>query len=231
MNPLTATRPIANTSGQGRFEWMTFDVRHLLPHDWVTAILDTATTSARARVLTPTSSTSRESDRALELPTLTVGGEDVRARLPWLADLYEGPFRDLAQQCADLPIATARDPRYGVVLNVKRGTEMRYECHVDSNPLEGLLYVTTHPPGSGGELVVSNRGDVPSCEAVDADCSTIYPVSGHLVFFNASGHSHYVRPLKQAGAPRVVVAMNFYTPALPEEARPADLNRHLFGEE
>ena len=32
---------------------------------------------------------------------------------------------------------------------------MRYECHVDSNPIEGLLYLTEHPEGNRGELVVS----------------------------------------------------------------------------
>ena len=41
----------------------------------------------------------------------------------------------------------AHDDRYGVVLNVQRGTEMRFECHVDSNPLTGLLFCTDHPDG------------------------------------------------------------------------------------
>lgn len=226
-----SARAILDRPKRETFAWSTFDVRSLLPANWQSDILDVAGSAAKARVLRPTSTTSRESDPYLRLPTLTVGGEDVRRLLPWLASLYEGAFCELAQGCARLPVRTAHDPRYGAVINVKRGTRMRYECHVDSNPLEGLLYVTTHPPSSGGELVVSNRGDVPSCEAVDADCSIIHPVAGHLVFFDASAHSHYVRPLIDAGDTRVVVAMNFYTPALPEDSRPADLNRHLFGED
>jgi 2OG-Fe(II) oxygenase superfamily len=226
-----ASETVAESPHPQPFAWTTFDVRSMLPGGWDAEILDVANTAARERVLRPTSVTSREHDPALRLPTLTVGGTDVRALLPWLAALYEGPFCDLAQRCVDLPVTTARDPRYGVVINVKHGTKMRYECHVDSNPLEGLLYVTTHPPGAGGELLVSNRGDVPSCEEVDADCSTIHPVSGHLIFFDASAHSHYVRPLVDDADTRVVVAMNFYTPALPEDARPADLTRHLFGED
>ena len=54
----------------------------------------------------------------------------------------------------------AADDRYGVVLNVQRGTKMRFECHVDSNPLTGLLFCTDHAgrrrarlrarPGRGG---------------------------------------------------------------------------------
>lgn len=235
MNPPVATKSPAIDSAakpvtSRPFAWTTFDISGLLPGGWDNKILDVARTAAKARVLTPTSVTSREHDRTLQLPTLTVGGENVRALLPWLAGLYEGEFRNLAQRCIDLPVTTARDPRYGVVINVKQGTGMRYECHVDSNPLEGLLYVTTHLPGTGGELVVSNRGDVPSCQAVDSDCSTIYPVAGHLIFFDASAHSHYVRPLVDSGGTRVVVAMNFYTPALPEDARPPDLTPHLFGE-
>ena len=39
---------------------------------------------------------------------------------------------------------SARDKRYGIVLNVQRGTTMRFECHVDSNPLTGLLFYTDH---------------------------------------------------------------------------------------
>jgi 2OG-Fe(II) oxygenase superfamily len=232
--PITLPSPILDKLAEptGRpFEWKTFDVRNLLPDGWDHEIAEVSASAARAHLLTPTSTTSREDDPKLQLPTLTVGGREVRARLPWLAALYEGAFLELARRCCALPVTTARDPRYGVVVNVKHGTEMRYECHVDSNPLEGLLYVTTHPPGAGGELVVSNRGDVPSCEAVDADCSVIHPVSGHLIFFDASAHSHYVRPLTREEDTRLVVAMNFYTPALPEETRPADLNQHLFGED
>jgi hypothetical protein len=212
------------------FTWTTFDVRNMLPAGWDAAILDVTSRAARYRLLAPTSETSREGDATLRLPTLTVDGTALSEHLPWLAALYRGKFRDLAQRCVDEPVSTAQDPRYGAVINVKRGNNMRYECHVDSNPLEGLLYVTTHLPGSGGELVVSNKGDVPSLEAVDSDCATIHPVSGRLVFFNASGHSHYVRALKDEAGVRAVVAMNYYTPASPESARPADLNQHLFGE-
>ena len=31
---------------------------------------------------------------------------------------------------------------------------MRFECHVDSNPLTGLLFCTDHQ--AGGELVIAN---------------------------------------------------------------------------
>ena len=53
-------------------------------------------------------------------------------------------------------VDTALDERYGVVLNVQFGTRMRFECHVDSNPLTGLLLPVDHPLG-GGELVFAHN--------------------------------------------------------------------------
>ena len=41
------------------------------------------------------------------------------------------------------------DRRCAVVMNVQEGTD-RYECHVNTNPVEALLYVTDHPRGSLG---------------------------------------------------------------------------------
>ncbi|MGY2062449.1 2OG-Fe(II) oxygenase, partial [Nocardia gipuzkoensis] len=106
----------------------------------------------------------------------------------------------------------------------------RYECHVDTNPIEALLYCTTHLSGEGGEVVVSNRGDVRSIEEIEADCAVIEPRAGQLLFFDAREHSHYVRQLTDPDAVRVVVAMNYYTESSPEwEVRPPDLNRHLTG--
>jgi hypothetical protein len=202
----------------------------MLPAGWDQELLGIAREHATRRSLRPTSVTSREDRTDVELPVLTVGGRVLDAMCPWLARLYETTFRDLAQPLFPEPLAVARDVRIRMNLNVQRGTEMRYECHVDSNPVEGLLYVTGHPPGGGGELVVSNREDARGVREIDADASVVYPTSGQLVFFDARRNPHYVRPLRREDAERVVVAMNFYTPSQPEESRPADLNMHLFGE-
>ena len=184
---------------------------------------------AAQRTLLPTSVTSRESSAELEIPVLTVGGEKVRSELPWLYDLYHDRLRELAQVLTDEPVTVASDVRYGINLNVQRGQMMRYECHVDSNPIQGMLYFTDHPPGTGGELVVSNLGDVSGRDAVDADAAQIHPVAGHLVLFDARHHTHYVRGTEANGGLRVAAAMNFYTQSAPESERPQDLNRHLFG--
>jgi hypothetical protein len=120
------------------------------------------------------------------------------------------------------------DNHFAVALNVQTGPD-RYECHVDTNPIEGLLYVTTHREGEGGELVVSNRGEAQSVEEVDADSTIVEPKAGYLLFFDGRHHSHYVASLKDPTAVRIVVAMNYYVPSWPEEKRPTDLNKHLSG--
>jgi hypothetical protein len=212
-----------------RFKWTSFDVNGLLPSGWESQVRTLAAEERKAKDLVPTSVTSRESATVEKIPVMTVGGLMVKERLPWLYDCYHGLFRDLAQQCTTEPVSTARDDRYGAVLNVQEGASMRYECHVDSNPIEGLLYCTTHAPGAGGELVVANSPAAADVDAVEADASVVYPIAGNLIFFDARELAHYVRPLVDDDAVRIVVAMNFYVPSSPEAYRPPDLNRHLFG--
>lgn len=209
--------------------WHCYDLRAELPPGWQQDVREVAERSAAERTLVPTSVTSREKSLDIEVPVLTVGGPKVRDELPWLYDLYHGRLRDLAQALTSEPVSVAEDVRYGINLNVQRGPMMRYECHVDSNPIQGMLYFTDHPPGTGGELVVSNRGDVQGKDAVDADASRIYPVAGHLVLFDARQHTHYVRGTESDSGLRVAAAMNFYTQSASEADRPGDLNRHLFG--
>lgn len=225
--PVTIMKKVV---AKARFSWRVFDVEDLLPSGWREELLDLAVDQATQRTLQPRSVTSREGDPDLRLPVITVGGRVLTERVPWLATLYRGWFREYAATCSNETVMTAVDDRYGINLNVQRGRRMRYECHVDSNPIEGLLYVTDHPRGSGGELVAANRRGVSSVKEVDEDCSVLHPEAGKLVFFDAREFAHYVRPLRDDDAVRAVVAMNFYTPASPESARPADLNEHLFGE-
>lgn len=216
---------------RGAFSWHERDVSDLLPRTWATTVADFAARTAVVRTLRPHSVTSRECDPDIAIPVMTVGGVALRNGLPWLYDLYRGTFRDLLETVAGEAVSIARDDRYAVNLNMQRGDRTRYECHVDSNPWEGLLYVTTHPPGSGGELVVANRKDAMGPAEIEADCVRIHPAMGKLVFFDAREFPHFVAPLADADAVRIAIAMNFYTVACPESARPADLNRHLFGED
>lgn len=214
---------------QQRFGWHTFDVRGMLPLGWERQLADVAERYSLVRELVPLSVTSREAPSVAAIPVLVVEGAPVATGAPWLHKLYLTRFRELAQVTFGEDVHVAGELRHAVNLNVQRGASMRYECHVDSNPIGALLYATTHPPGTGGELVVSNAGDVCGTAAIDADCSRIHPVAGHLVLFDARRHSHYVAALRDHSAERIVVAMNYYTPSCPESERPADLSGHLFG--
>ncbi len=153
----------------------------------------------------------------------------MRQNLPWLYGLYRGRFLDLAQEVSDEPVMAARDDRYGIVLNVQRGTEMRFECHIDSNPLTGLLFCTDHLAGAGGELVFAHDPDATDVEAIEQDRSVIRPHAGHLIIFDGRRHPHYARPLVSASDMRIVAVMNFYTESYPESTRPRELNLHRFG--
>lgn len=211
------------------FVWHTLDLESELPSDWVHDLRTLAIAHAQRHDLVPTSSTSREDLAVAAVPVLTVEGRAIAEQVPWLHALYHDRVRAMAEVLYGEPVSTARGLAYGINLNVQRGNAMRYEAHVDSNPIGALLYATTHPRGAGGELVVANRGDVRGIAEIEACCSRIHPVSGHLVLFDARFHSHYVAPLRDPSDERIVVAMNLYTASSPESDRPLDLSQHLFG--
>lgn len=210
------------------FGWTTFDVSSRLPANWHMDIAEVVRKHQSDRLLTPPHSTSREQGGTPALCTSTVRGAVVWEELPWVVDLYQGWFRELGERFARRPVLAATDRRYAVVLNVQDPGGDRSECHVDTNPIAGLLYATSHSPDAGGELAIANDVRASSVADVDRDCSVIYPQKGHLVFFDGRANPHYVRAVT-GGATRVVVAMNYYTEDCPESARPGDLDDYLYG--
>lgn len=211
-----------------RFHWTTFDVTDLLPEHWQQNVAGTVP-SAEFREFPRTPILSREAAHVPHISRGRVHANQVRSILPWLHRSYRGVFLDLAQETSAEQVVPARDDRYGVVLNIQRGTSMRFECHVDSNPLTGLLFCTDHLAGTGGELVVAHDPAAADIESVERSCSVIRPHAGHLIFFDARRHPHYARPLAVESDVRIVAVMNFYTASFPESTRPAGLNRHLYG--
>jgi hypothetical protein len=171
---------------------------------------------------------SREAADVRHITRGRVHAHQVRHRLPWLYQAYRGTFLELAGEACEEKVSPAHDDRYGVVLNVQRGTRMRFECHIDSNPLTGLLFCTDHV--NGGELVFAHDAAAASIADVERDCSVVRPSAGHLIFFDARWYPHYVRPLTQESDMRVVAVMNYYTETSPESTRPLELNRHLYGD-
>jgi hypothetical protein len=212
-----------------RFRWTAFDVTSLLPLDYPDDIKMVAA-DADFRDYPRTPFLSREADDVTHITRGRVRADKVRLCLPWLYKLYRNELLELAELAWGRTIKAALDDRYGIVLNVQQGNTMRFECHVDSNPVTGLLFFTDHPAG-GGELVVGHDSDAVGVEALEKDGSVIRPQAGQLIFFDGKTYPHYARALRDEADMRVVAVMNFYTESCPESTRPTDLNRHLFGED
>jgi hypothetical protein len=211
-----------------RFRWTTFDLNDLLPADWQRGVL-AAAAHAEVREFPRTPVLSREGDEVEHVERGRVHANRVQEFVPWLFKAYRNEFLEFAGEVSKEHVSTAQDDRYGVVLNVQRGSSMRFECHVDSNPLTGLLFCTDH--AGGGELVIAHDEAARGLDAVDRSCSVIRPHAGQLIFFDARQYPHYARALTAKSETRVVAVMNFYTESCPESARPRELNSHLYGDE
>lgn len=208
--------------------WTPFDVTSQLPENWredIGAIVG----DADFRDFPRTPILSREAADVAHITRGRVHATQVQQRLPWLYKLYRDYFLELAVKAHGEPIEAALDDRYGIVLNVQSGNRMRFECHVDSNPVTGLLFFTDHPAG-GGELVVAHDPAAVGVDELERDCTVISPRAGQLIFFDGKTYPHYARTLVAAQDVRVVAVMNFYTTSCPESTRPLELNRHLFGD-
>lgn len=213
-----------------RFRWTTFDLTSCLPGDWQQATTAAAVV-AEFRGFPRTPVLSREPEHVRHISRGRVHADQVRHNLPWLYEAYRGCFLELAKDACAENVMPAHDDRYGVVLNIQRGTTMRFEFHVDSNPLTGLLFCTDHGAGAGGELVFAHDPDLTGLESAEQDCTVVRPHAGHLIFFDGRRYPHYARPLSTASDLRVIAVMNFYTESCPETTRPPELNRHLYGDD
>jgi hypothetical protein len=211
-----------------RFGWTTFDLNDWLPAGWRQDVLAAAAT-ADIREFPRTPLLSRESKEVRHIRRGRVHADMVGNFLPWLYKAYRNEFLILAGEVTAEHVSAAQDDRYGVVLNVQCGSSMRFECHVDSNPLTGLLFCTDHE--AGGELIVAHYGAAEGLAEVERSCSIIRPRAGQLIFFDARSHPHYSRALTSESDTRIVAVMNFYTESCPESARPRELNSHLYGDE
>jgi hypothetical protein len=209
------------------FHWTTFDLTSRLPTNWQRDLIETAA-DADFQEFPRTPILSREGADVPHIRRGRVHADQVQNALPWLYQLYRTDFLDLANDAWTEAVVSARDDRYGIVLNIQRGTMMRFECHVDSNPLSGLLFCTDHP--AGGELVFAHDPAAADVVAVERDCSVIRPHAGHLIFFDGRRYPHYARPLVSPSDLRIVAVMNYYTESCPESTRPPELNRHRFGD-
>jgi 2OG-Fe(II) oxygenase superfamily len=213
------------------FIWHSTDVSHLLQTEmgdkWDSEIIGYASEHIHVHKYQANHSTSRENSENKILKAATINGLKILQDIPKLHNLYETQFLDLAAAATGEKVVVANNKIYGINLNIQVGSEMRYECHVDSNPVQGMLYITDHASGEGGELIVANQVNAKSIEDVDQDCIRINPKRGLLIFFDGRNHSHYVSALTRSSSIRVAAAMNFYTADFPESDRPFGLTEHL----
>ena len=166
-----------------RFRWTTFDLTSQFPEGWQKDIAAIAA-GAVFREFPRTPILSRESADVQHILRGRVYTDQVRQDLLWLYESYRGAFLELAQATCSEPVVAAQDDRYSIVLNIQSGTTMRFECHVDSNPLTGLLFCTDHGTETGGELIFAHDPDATGIHSVDQDCTVIRPHAGHLIFFD-----------------------------------------------
>jgi hypothetical protein len=210
------------------FSYWKKDVTGFLPEGWQED-MNAVVAEADFRAFPRTPILSREAPDVMHIERGRVHADTVMQCLSWLYKLYRNEFLELAAETLGEPIDAACDERYGVVLNVQRGKTMRFECHVDSNPVTGILFLTHHPAGAG-ELVVSHDPDAVGVAGLERDCTPIRPESGQIIFFDGRKYPHYARALQGESDVRVVAVMNFYTRSCPESTRPPELNRHRFGD-
>lgn len=208
------------------FLWCKYDCADLIPENWYDP--DYIMELAIYKELIPSDFTSREASDVKSVPTYVVDGIKIRENFPWIFELYEGVFLDFAKKCIDEKVYVAKNDIYAVNLNIQKGTYMRYECHIDSNPLQGVFNLTEHGITGGGELVVSNNKDAIGVKQIEENCIVEVPILGRLHLFDLDKHPHYVRPLLEENDIRVTATMNYYTDNSPELSRPTTLTNHLF---
>ena len=210
------------------FRFVAQQVSHMLPTTWATDLAYIAGRFARERKLVPGSVTSREDSNVRSRPVFIVDGHRLRKAAPWLFEAYRTHFLEIARRAVSGDVHIARNDLYAVNLNVQYGNKMVYECHVDSNPVQGVLYTASIPVEVGGALVVARDQSANSIDEVERNCDEIQPREGELLIFDARAWPHYVRSVSEPHV-RIAVTMNFYTEDCPESTRPDDLDRHLYG--
>lgn len=191
----------------------------MLAANQIEAIRSRALRLAVPAVLRGGSSTSLEAGD-FELHYSIVTGRTIAAELPELYALYRGTALELANRTSPRALVTSRDERSAININVMRNRGSRYEWHYDSNPVTGILYLTSTNSARGGELLFQSE--------FTADITSLTFAEGQLVIFDGSRAVHGVKQLLDDG-PRVCAVMNFYI-AGEEPHRPTDLDAVLYGD-
>lgn len=164
----------------------------LLPHGWAEQV--SAATAAPERIVVQTGVELRPEDEQFSI----LEGAPVRARLPWLWDLYLGPLRSFASERFGSPLFVANRVSSAITLNILDGVGAGQEWHVDSNPVTGVFFATSHE-GDAGALEFQHP---------DGEIVRVHPRAGMFVCM-AKPILHRVAPLDAPGQ-RLSLAMLYY---------------------
>ena len=200
--------------------YFSFDLEELgmLPGDWVEQIERISRQNAEHVFLDGKSSTSREPDDSAGTEYHVVTGNVVFEKLNWLYRLYASHLVALAVKATGKTVMISPEINSAININVLEGAKARYEWHVDSNPLTGLLFVTSHSEEAGGQLVFR----------LPSEDISVYPKRGTFLLFDARKIPHTVMPLKYPHR-RISIPMNYYTPEHTfEDVRPTDLDTYIY---
>lgn len=166
---------------------------------------------------TQPSSTMENPDVALEY--FVADGLVVAAQLPVIMTMYRELIPAFTQTYIGLEIVPSRFERSSITLNLLRGEGCRYEKHVDSNSVTGLLFASTLTPEDGGAL----RLHYPGAEPLD-----IYPSRGTFLLYDARWVPHEVMPLLRDTV-RLSMPMNYFLKT-DIEVRQEHLDDYIFGD-
>lgn len=206
------------------FSIFRFNLLPMLSCRWENEVLDSTARYGKFGCLNGGSVTSRQ--REFESTANDIVGVStgtlVPFKIPWLYKLYKVNILQLANELGTGRYKVANDIRSAININIlPPGSQ--YEWHVDSNPLTGLLFVTDHATGGGGELLF--RPDPRARPTEDWEL-VIAPRSGDLLLFDAREAAHTVLPVP-GPMQRISVPMNYYYADVSCQ-RPEDLDHYLY---
>ncbi|MFD3425314.1 2OG-Fe(II) oxygenase [Nocardia fluminea] len=192
------------------------DVRQMLPTGWPAEIDNLSRTVARRAHLVGGVSTSLESP-GTSISYRLIDGLGVAKYLPWLVRLYETEFLTIAERFSARRLIVDRETVSSVNVNILVPGERGYEWHVDSNPVTGLLFLSSHLHSEGGML---------EFKSADGHLFSIEPLAGALAVFDARTCPH--RVTAPTNSLRISAPMNYF--GLGEyRNRPDDLDNVLYG--
>lgn len=182
-------------------EWrpyFTFDLaaHGFMPADWEAQFRAAAMAEERIVIATPTEPSPYDGQFSI------LEGGPIRARMPWLADLYRRELRDFVSRSLASEAHPANRVSSSITLNVLRGEGAGHDWHTDQTLATGVLFANTLGEGEGGELEFRNDAEATARLRCRAGLFVCFP--GPI--------QHRVAPLQSDGE-RLSFPMVYYASA------------------